>query len=151
MKQYTLINSNQELILQDENNQVVPFEQLLKPASSKVVAFYGKMGAGKTSLIKELCRELGTKDVVNSPTFSIINIYDTENEKIYHFDCYRLNNISEAIDLGIEDYFYSDHYCFIEWPENVETILPNNMIKITIEHSLNNTRKVFVSNHDDSY
>lgn len=144
MKQYTLINSNQELILQDENNQVVPFEQLLKPASSKVVAFYGKMGAGKTSLIKELCRELGTKDVVNSPTFSIINIYDTENEKIYHFDCYRLNSITEALDLGIEDYFYSNHYCFIEWPENIETILPNDIIKITIEHSIDNTRKVTV-------
>lgn len=151
MKQYTLINSNQELILQDENNQVVPFEQLLKPSSSKVVAFYGKMGAGKTSLIKELCRELGTKDVVNSPTFSIINIYDTENEKIYHFDCYRLNNISEAIDLGIEDYFYSDHYCFIEWPENIETILPNDIIKITIEHSIDNTRKVTCLLTYDSY
>lgn len=144
MKQYTLINSNQELILQDENNQVVPFEQLLKPSSSKVVAFYGKMGAGKTSLIKELCRELGTKDIVNSPTFSIVNIYDTESEKIYHFDCYRLNSITEALDLGIEDYFYSNHYCFIEWPENIETILPNDIIKITIEHSIDNTRKVTV-------
>jgi tRNA threonylcarbamoyladenosine biosynthesis protein TsaE len=109
-----------------------------------VFAFYGKMGAGKTSLIKELCSELGTKDIVNSPTFSIVNIYDTESEKIYHFDCYRLNSITEALDLGIEDYFYSNHYCFIEWPENIETILPNDIIKITIEHSIDNTRKVTV-------
>ena len=111
---------------------------------STVFAFYGKMGAGKTSLIKELCSELGTKDIVNSPTFSIVNIYDTESEKIYHFDCYRLNSITEALDLGIEDYFYSNHYCFIEWPENIETILPNDIIKITIEHSIDNTRKVTV-------
>ena len=144
MKQYTLIKSNQRLILQDENNQDLPLTQLLQSSSTKVVAFYGKMGAGKTSLIKELCCELGTKDIVNSPTFSIVNIYDTESEKIYHFDCYRLNSITEALDLGIEDYFYSNHYCFIEWPENIETILPNDIIKITIEHSIDNTRKVTV-------
>ena len=144
MKQYTLIKSNQRLILQDENNQDLPLTQLLQSSSSKIVAFYGKMGAGKTSLIKELCSELGTKDIVNSPTFSIVNIYDTESEKIYHFDCYRLNSITEALDLGIEDYFYSNHYCFIEWPENIETILPNDIIKITIEHSIDNTRKVTV-------
>lgn len=144
MKQYTLIKSDQRLILQDENNQDLPLTQLLQSSSSKIVAFYGKMGAGKTSLIKELCSELGTKDIVNSPTFSIVNIYDTESEKIYHFDCYRLNSITEALDLGIEDYFYSNHYCFIEWPENIETILPNDIIKITIEHSIDNTRKVTV-------
>lgn len=144
MKQYTLIKSDQRLILQDENSQDLPLTQLLQSSSSKIVAFYGKMGAGKTSLIKELCSELGTKDIVNSPTFSIVNIYDTESEKIYHFDCYRLNSITEALDLGIEDYFYSNHYCFIEWPENIETILPNDIIKITIEHSIDNTRKVTV-------
>ena len=144
MKQYTLIKSYQRLILQDENSQDLPLTQLLQSSSSKIVAFYGKMGAGKTSLIKELCSELGTKDIVNSPTFSIVNIYDTESEKIYHFDCYRLNSITEALDLGIEDYFYSNHYCFIEWPENIETILPNDIIKITIEHSIDNTRKVTV-------
>ena len=144
MKQYTLIKSDQRLILQDENSQDLPLTQLLQSSSSKIVAFYGKMGAGKTSLIKELCSELGTKDIVNSPTFSIVNIYDTESEKIYHFDCYRLNSITEALDLGIEDYFYSNHYCFIDWPENIETILPNDIIKITIEHSIDNTRKVTV-------
>jgi tRNA threonylcarbamoyladenosine biosynthesis protein TsaE len=144
MKQYTLIKSDQRLILQDENSQDLPLTQLLQSSSSKIVAFYGKMGAGKTSLIKELCSELGTKDIVNSPTFSIVNIYDTESEKIFHFDCYRLNSITEALDLGIEDYFYSNHYCFIEWPENIETILPNDIIKITIEHSIDNTRKVTV-------
>mgnify|MGYP002517406245 FL=1 len=144
MKQYTLIKSDQRLILQNENSQDLPLTQLLQSSSSKIVAFYGKMGAGKTSLIKELCSELGTKDIVNSPTFSIVNIYDTESEKIYHFDCYRLNSITEALDLGIEDYFYSNHYCFIEWPENIETILPNDIIKITIEHSIDNTRKVTV-------
>lgn len=144
MKQYTLIKSDQRLILQDENSQDLPLTQLIQSSSSKIVAFYGKMGAGKTSLIKELCSELGTKDIVNSPTFSIVNIYDTESEKIYHFDCYRLNSITEALDLGIEDYFYSNHYCFIEWPENIETILPNDIIKITIEHSIDNTRKVTV-------
>jgi tRNA threonylcarbamoyladenosine biosynthesis protein TsaE len=144
MKQYTLIKSDQRLILQDENSQNLPLTQLLQSSSSKIVAFYGKMGAGKTSLIKELCSELGTKDIVNSPTFSIVNIYDTESEKIYHFDCYRLNSITEALDLGVEYYFYSNHYCFIEWPENIETILPNDIIKITIEHSIDNTRKVTV-------
>lgn len=86
----------------------------------KIFAFYGKLGAGKTTLIKGICKELGVKEMVNSPTFSMINEYETKEEEIiYHFDCYRINKIQEALDIGAEDYFYSGKLCFIEWPENI--------------------------------
>ena len=99
----------------------------------KVVAFSGPMGAGKTTLIKAICEELGVKDTISSPTFSIVNEYHAaEGKKIYHFDFYRINSLNEAYDLGYEEYFYSDAYCFIEWPEKITGLLPENVLKVNI-------------------
>ncbi len=96
-------------------------------------AFFGKMGVGKTTLIKELCAQLGVVDVVSSPTFAIVNEYATEDgDVVYHFDFYRLKHIGEAYDLGYEEYFYSGCYCFCEWTEKVEEILPEHYLRIDI-------------------
>ena len=100
----------------------------------KVFAFYGKMGAGKTTFIKAVCEELGVQDVINSPTFAIVNEYvDGEGEPIYHFDFYRIKNQQEALDIGYEDYVYSGNVCFMEWPELIENLLPDDAVKVTIE------------------
>jgi tRNA threonylcarbamoyladenosine biosynthesis protein TsaE len=107
----------------------------------KVIAFYGSMGAGKTTFINALCIELGVTDNMNSPTFSIVNQYDVDGENpIYHFDFYRINRIEEAFDFGYEDYFYSGNYCFIEWPEKIETILPTNTLKVNISEQEDGSR-----------
>ncbi len=99
-----------------------------------VFAFYGNMGAGKTTFIKAICEILGVKESVNSPTFSIINEYEAADGRIlYHFDCYRINKLQEAIDLGAEDYFYSGKICFIEWPEKIEELLPDFTVKVNIK------------------
>ena len=106
-----------------------------------VFAFFGKMGAGKTTFIKAICQEIGVIDTVNSPTFSIINEYKSINgESIYHFDCYRINNIQEAINLGFDDYFCSENLCFIEWAEKIVDILPNNTVSVTFEVEPDGTR-----------
>ena len=107
------------------------------------------MGAGKTTFIKAICEELAVKDTVNSPTFSIVNEYETaEGEIIYHFDCYRINKIQEALDLGAEEYMYSDNYCFIEWPENIEQILPENAVNVEIEEMEDGVRMVTIFGSD---
>lgn len=112
--------------------------------NSTVFAFYGKMGAGKTTFIKAVCEELGVTDVINSPTFAIINEYrsDTTGELIYHFDFYRINKVEEAFDFGYEDYFYSGALCFIEWPELVEELLPPDAVKVSIEEQKNGSRLI---------
>lgn len=100
----------------------------------RIFAFYGTMGAGKTTFIKALCRELGSPDYVTSPTFALINEYRTANQSvIYHFDFYRIKKLEEAFDLGYEDYIYSGNYCFIEWPELIESLLPEGIIEVRIE------------------
>ncbi|MDR1169317.1 MAG: tRNA (adenosine(37)-N6)-threonylcarbamoyltransferase complex ATPase subunit type 1 TsaE [Prevotellaceae bacterium] len=102
--------------------------------NTKIIALYGKMGAGKTTLIKALCYEMGVEDSVTSPTFSIVNEYKASaNKTVYHFDFYRINSIAEAYDLGYEEYFYSGDLCFIEWPEMIEEILPENTLRIYIK------------------
>ena len=107
----------------------------------KVFAFYGKMGAGKTTFIKALCEVLGVKDVITSPTFAIINEYtDGNNNPIYHFDFYRIKKLEEVYDMGYEDYFYSGNLCQLEWPELVEDVLPENVIKVTIEEQPDGSR-----------
>ena len=99
----------------------------------KVIAFSGEMGAGKTTFIKALCAELGSKDGTSSPTFSLVNEYDIrEGQKIFHFDFYRLNKESEALDMGCEEYFYSGNYCFIEWPEKIPSLLPPDCLHVQI-------------------
>lgn len=109
-----------------------------------VYAFDGKMGAGKTTFIKALCEELGVTDVINSPTFAIINEYrsDATGELIYHFDFYRINKLSEAEDIGTEDYFYSGALCFIEWPEKIEELLPGDTVFVSIKENEDNSRTV---------
>ena len=104
---------------------------------STVFAFYGKMGAGKTTFIKAVCEELGVEDVITSPTFAIVNEYrsETSGELIYHFDFYRVKKIEEVYDMGFEDYFYSGALCFIEWPELCEEVLPEDTVKVTIEET----------------
>ena len=99
-----------------------------------IFAFYGKMGAGKTTFIKAVCEELGVEDTVTSPTFAIVNEYEAANGRpIYHFDFYRIKKVSEAYDMGCEEYFYSGHPCFIEWPELIEEVLPEETVNVTIE------------------
>ncbi len=96
-------------------------------------AFCGEMGSGKTTFIKAICEELGVKQSVSSPTFSLVNEYiSAKGEKIYHFDFYRINEINEAYDMGFEEYVYSNAYCFIEWPEKIAELLPNDAVKVTI-------------------
>ena len=109
-----------------------------------VFAFYGKMGAGKTTFIKALCKLLGVEDEVNSPTFAIINEYRSETtaELIYHFDFYRIKKLEEVYDLGYEDYFYSGALCFIEWPELVEELLPLDAKKVTITENGDGSRTI---------
>lgn len=111
-----------------------------------VFAFHGNMGAGKTTFIKAICEELGVEDVINSPTFAIINEYRSEatGELIYHFDFYRINKLSEAQDIGTEDYFYSGALCFIEWPEKIEELLPGDVVDVTISENPDGTRTVEV-------
>lgn len=109
-----------------------------------VFAFYGKMGAGKTTFIKAVCEELGVTDVINSPTFAIVNEYrsDEAGELIYHFDFYRIKKLDEVYDMGYEDYFYSGAVCFIEWPELIEELLPGNAVRVDIEEQADGSRVV---------
>ncbi|MFA4045922.1 tRNA (adenosine(37)-N6)-threonylcarbamoyltransferase complex ATPase subunit type 1 TsaE [Prevotella sp. PCHR] len=111
---------------------------------SKVFAFYGNMGAGKTTFIKALCRYMGVDDVITSPTFSIVNEYHCAEDCgiIYHFDFYRIKKLDEVYDMGYEEYFYSGSLCFIEWPELIEDLLPEDALKVTIEETESGARVV---------
>ncbi len=118
-------------------------EFLRETDGCRVFAFYGAMGAGKTTFIKALCEALGVKETVASPTFAIINEYrDREGASLYHFDFYRINKLEEAFDFGYEDYFYSGCRCFIEWPELVEEVLPAETVRISIRETDNGARIV---------
>ncbi|MCD8296181.1 MAG: tRNA (adenosine(37)-N6)-threonylcarbamoyltransferase complex ATPase subunit type 1 TsaE [Prevotella sp.] len=110
----------------------------------RVFAFYGKMGAGKTTFIKAICECLGVEDVITSPTFAIVNEYSsyTTGDTLYHFDFYRIKRIDEVYDLGYEEYFYSGNICFIEWPELIEDLLPENTLKVYIEEREDGVRVV---------
>jgi tRNA threonylcarbamoyladenosine biosynthesis protein TsaE len=109
----------------------------------RVFAFYGSMGAGKTTLIKAICRALGSNDNITSPTFALINEYSTSQQSIiYHFDFYRIKKLEEAYDLGYEDYIYSGNYCFIEWPEMIESLLPDGIVEVRIKETEKGVRLV---------
>jgi len=115
---------------------------------SKVWIFEGELGAGKTTLIKELCEQLEVVDNVNSPTFSIVNEYETTNgETIYHFDFYRIKSEVEAVDIGVDEYFYSGNYCFIEWPSKIPSLLPEEYLKITLILVSGNQRKILLERY----
>ncbi|WP_345333292.1 tRNA (adenosine(37)-N6)-threonylcarbamoyltransferase complex ATPase subunit type 1 TsaE [Mucilaginibacter defluvii] len=121
--------------------------QLISHAgTSKIFVFYGDMGAGKTTLIKELAAALGVTEAVTSPTFSIVNEYIIPSGKAYHFDFYRLKKQSEALDMGYEEYFYSGNYCFIEWPEKIPDLLPEHYTRVSITALDDNRRQLVVEN-----
>jgi len=127
--------------LQETNKAATTFLKEFK--KDRIFAFYGEMGAGKTTFIKALCHALGSRDNITSPTFAIINEYDTpKSGQIYHFDFYRIKNIEEAIDIGIDDYLNSGDYCLIEWPEKIESLLPEELIEVTIKETSPTSRHI---------
>ena len=147
MSIYTLKKDDKSniFLFNEKNEQVSALEILREAEPHRVFAFDGSMGAGKTTFIKKLCEEMGTMDVVNSPTFAIVNVYDVEQPyrgEVYHFDCYRLKDIREAMDFGAEEYLYSGNYCFIEWPEKIEALLPEDTVWVKIVPQENGDRKL---------
>ena len=117
--------------------------EIIELITGKVVLFYGQMGVGKTTLIKEICKSLHTEDIISSPTFSLVNEYRTQNdEPIYHFDFYRIESEEEALDIGVEDYFYSGDWCLIEWPNNIENLLPLDAVEIHLSHAAEGKRSI---------
>lgn len=118
-------------------------EFIAQMGENRIFAFYGTMGAGKTTFVKALCEVMGVTDTVNSPTFAIVNEYDTPSGRpIYHFDFYRIKRLAEVYDMGYEDYFYGRGLCFIEWPELVEELLPEETVCVTIEEQSDGSRIV---------
>jgi tRNA threonylcarbamoyladenosine biosynthesis protein TsaE len=149
IKKGNFSDSKALILLNEEGKEVSPLEILHKTEPHRVYAFEGQMGAGKTTFIKSLCEAMGTMDIVNSPTFAIVNVYDVEQPyrgEVYHFDCYRLKDIREAMDFGAEEYLYSDNYCFIEWPRMMEALLPDDTIWINITPLENGDRKLTITN-----
>ncbi len=109
---------------------------------SNIIAFYGAMGAGKTTLVKNLCQKLGVSDEVNSPTFALVNEYQTESlDSIFHFDFYRIKSLEEVFDIGYEDYFYGGNLCLLEWPELIDPLMPEHFIKVEITHGDTDTNR----------
>lgn len=133
-----------EIIIKDiEQIREAAREFIENIGEARVFAFYGKMGAGKTTFVKAICEELGVDDVITSPTFAIVNEYTAaEGDSIFHFDFYRIKRLEEVYDMGYEDYFYSGALCFIEWPELIEDILPDDAVRVSIAEQEDNTRKV---------
>ncbi len=120
-------------------------KEVLNKASGKVLLFYGEMGVGKTTLIKEMVKQLGSSDQSSSPTFSLVNEYRThKNEPLYHFDFYRINDESEALDMGVDEYLYSGHWCFIEWPDKVKNLLPLNAVAIHLTKNSDGSRSITI-------
>lgn len=152
LKNLTLENKTAMMtILEIKSLQTIKFTAkqfltYLKSNKETVYCFNGKMGAGKTTFIKAICEEMGVKETVNSPTFSIVNEYEAaDGNIIYHFDCYRINKIQEALDLGAEEYLYSGNYCFIEWSENIASLLPDNTVNVDIEETEKGIRMIVIS------
>lgn len=141
-------SKEESLLLLNEQGEIVsPLEILKRTEPHRVFAFEGKMGAGKTTFIKKLCEEMGTMDIVNSPTFAIVNVYDVEQPyrgEVYHFDCYRLKDIREAMDFGAEEYLYSGNYCFIEWPDIIAPLLPEDTVYVHIVPQENGDRQLII-------
>jgi len=124
-------------------------EFISKMGDNRVFVFYGSMGAGKTTFIKAICEELGVEEVINSPTFAIINEYSDRNrEPIFHFDFYRINKIEEAYDFGYEDYFYSGNLCFVEWPEKIKELIPPDAVEVHITENTNGEREIVFNNDE---
>ena len=151
MNTYTVkIDEKSNLLVFNEKNETVSTLEILRTREPhRVFAFDGPMGAGKTTFIKKLVEEMGSTDIVNSPTFAIVNVYDVEQPykgEVYHFDCYRLKDIREALDFGAEEYLYSGNYCFIEWPERISPILPDDTVWVKIQPLENGDRQLTIEN-----
>ena len=149
MTTYTLkLGDNSNIFLLNEKNETVSALEILNANEPhRVFAFDGVMGAGKTTFIKKLVEQMGSIDIVNSPTFAIVNVYDVEQPykgEVYHFDCYRLKDIREAMDFGAEEYMYSGNYCFIEWPEKIEALLPDDTVWVKIIPQENGDRLLVI-------
>lgn len=126
------------------NDMELVAQSIISKINFTLLCFYGNLGSGKTTLIKEILKKLKVNDPINSPSFSIVNKYNTLDSKIiYHFDFYRINSVNEAYDIGIEEYLDSNNLCFIEWPEKIESLLPMNFHKISIFNEMNNRTITF--------
>ena len=135
-----------EIIIKDIGHiREAAHEFIANIGEARVFAFYGKMGAGKTTFVKAICEELGVEDVITSPTFAIVNEYGLPSSTIFHFDFYRIKRLEEVYDMGYEDYFYSGALCFIEWPELIEDILPDDAVRVTITEQKDGSRVVSIS------
>ena len=133
MKFVAKINTTMNIVFSLDQIQEVA-EQIIASNPKKIILFNGEMGVGKTTLIKQLCKSLGVQDATSSPTFSLVNEYQTiNNQTVYHFDFYRLNKETEALDMGVDDYFYSGNWCFIEWSEKIASLIPKEHSTINIE------------------
>lgn len=116
-----------------------------------IFLFIGELGAGKTTLVQMICEMIGTDDVVSSPTFALINPYSTKKGMIYHMDMYRINQAEEAVDFGIEEYLWEEQYCFIEWPDRIDTLLPDNFVTIAITLQTDNSRKIIIKKQQGNH
>ena len=147
-------------LVNEQGEEVAATDILDKCGDRRVFAFNGKMGAGKTTFIKCLCEAMGTEDIVNSPTIAIVNVYEVNANllpdelkveslkfkgEVYHFDCYRIKDIREALDMGTEEYLYSGNYCFIEWAEMIEPLLPDDLVTVNIEVLENGDRALTIA------
>lgn len=134
-KKYTITELNQ-----------VSKELIANFTAPKILLFYGEMGVGKTTLIKEIAKHLGVTDKTSSPTFSLVNEYQGKDNTVFHFDFYRIEDETEVYDIGIEDYFYQNAWCLVEWPERIPNIIPENAIKISISKDENELRTLEIEN-----
>lgn len=137
----------EELVLKSLSDLATIASRFLNITKEKrVFAFFGEMGVGKTTFIKALCNEMGVVDVVTSPTFALVNEYQTlQNSEIYHFDFYRIDKIEEAYDFGYEEYFYSGKYCFIEWPDKVADIIPEDAVFVKMTEKNDGSRLIQIN------
>lgn len=140
---------NKYIIHSLEEIDLVAAQLLEDHPNYKTLAFRGQMGVGKTTFIKSLCQQLGVIDTVNSPSFAIVNEYNSpKGDTIYHFDFYRIKQAEEAFDMGYEDYLYSGAYCFLEWPDKIEELLPQHRLELIFEENEDNSRTISVVEFD---